>query len=280
VGLKNQHGLAVVMFFCAFLAKAAFAGVVDAPPAVFPDDEAPPAWCARCSPYNSAGQPSAIPLNRIPSMRGSFASTDTALPHDSRSSGPRGASAQLWMGGNCDERFQSGTIENKVCRYSSSAKVKDFLNDLKSRAVHGYSHHQCKAYVRLALEHSGLLKPFPNTKDPRDFAEMHGDPDQGQLAQQGFVNLLDPKFGFKITKPSDAPPGAVLVYAKDGYGHYGHVEARTDEEGHRRFASDFSNHNAFTHDRLAEGFPIHFNGSPQATMVTKRLIGVFVNLNE
>lgn len=245
-----------------------------------------------CTPYHAVGNPDALPLSVISQLYNPETASDVSptppVKHhrhrrkrsDPSSSTSSSASTRQWLGGHCDEKFAVGTIENQVCRYSSSDKVKKFLSYLKAHAIHGYAYGKCKKFVRVAAEASGLLKPFKNTADPKDFAEMHGDPSQGQLAKQGFVNLMDPKYHFNISKPSDAPPGAILVYEKEGYGHYGHAEVRTDEEGSRRFGSDFSNHNAYTHDRLSESFPMHFGGSGSAKEVTKKLIGVFVKLDQ
>ena len=71
----------------------------------------------------------------------------------------------------------------------------------------------CKSYVTRALYYSGLT-PMPiRTQNARDTGS--------ELKQQGFVNIM--KRGV-VTKESEAPAGAILVYSG---GEYGHVAIKT-----------------------------------------------------
>lgn len=176
------------------------------------------------------------------------------------------------------------TIQHQACVFSNSPQVKAFISDIKAHAVHSFYHQLCKRWVREALERVSRKEPNPNKKLVKNFglttsavdAAYIGNPrNPGQLEQQGWKNLL--KTNYRITKPSDAPCGAILVYATS-WNPNGHIEVHTCDKGSKKFSSDFGNPNAFTHNAMSESFRMYrrVNGQLTTTVESKRLVGVFI----
>ncbi len=114
----------------------------------------------------------------------------------------------------------------------------------------GQSISMCWRYVKLGLMGGDLSKNYIGG----EFAVHAG----RSLKQKGFVNLLDSP-EYRNMTPHTAPPGAVLVYRKEGSYTPGHIEVKTDTG---TFISDFESKSPIT------------DYNPR-----RHLIGIYINPN-
>lgn len=117
----------------------------------------------------------------------------------------------------------------EVMNYSVSSEVTGTI-EFAMANKEAESKSYCARYVKDAMLAGHLLSP------PRPGASMAIEMIQN-LEERGFINIK-PKYG--ISKPSDAPRGAVLVYKNKGTRKKaGHVEIKTSWGEDGGYVSDF-----------------------------------------
>lgn len=165
------------------------------------------------------------------------------------------------------------SIEQKIKKYSESTEVKNMINWVtknNSKFLTGAGSCYRKVKEALALK-CGLrkknLRPCRNVVSKNDktsklslMNEISGDlkdfyarSAKDRLKESGFINLLEIEpFTTKITSPSLAPKGSVLVYSSGvpcnvtfkrkvvaTTDDCGHIEIKTGDVGEKGYASDY-----------------------------------------
>ncbi|MEN0058323.1 MAG: hypothetical protein AAGB31_05775 [Bdellovibrio sp.] len=119
---------------------------------------------------------------------------------------------------------------SKIMEYSEGSAVKKMISH-SIRNKKKYSTGYCYRYVKRSLLASGLARSYPPGRYAKNAVK--------DLKAQGMVNLLEDSMYSKIIQnPSDAPKGAVIVYANDTK-EPGDVQIKTDWGNEGTYLSDF-----------------------------------------
>lgn len=120
----------------------------------------------------------------------------------------------------------------EVAKYATSAAVEKSIR-YGVRNKESRSKKQCYRYVKRAILGGDLVDDYlPGAKATYGISD---------LKRRGFINMMDdPRYKKLISRPEDAPKGAVLIYRNPkSTKHPGHIEIKTDWGSAGGYVSDF-----------------------------------------